>query len=72
MEALEKIDDALTKAEDVLSDVLYAEDSLERLEPCAGKLACTVLRRVVVGNGHYLSDSIGLHTPKTPSFLEHS
>ncbi|EGQ8546955.1 hypothetical protein MW374_000748 [Vibrio parahaemolyticus] len=26
MEALEKIDDALTKAEDVLSDVLYAED----------------------------------------------
>ncbi len=37
--------------------------TLERLEPCAGKLARTVLRRVVAGNGHYLSDAVGLQTP---------
>ena len=30
--------------------------AFERLEPCAGKLARTVLRRVVVGNGRHLSD----------------
>ena len=37
--------------------------ALERLEPCAGKLARTVLRRVEAGNGFHLSDSIGLQPP---------
>jgi hypothetical protein len=32
------------------------EVALKRLEPCAGKLARTVLRRVVAGNSHGLSD----------------
>ena len=41
----------------------YAGKPLKRLEPRAGKLACTVLRRVVAGNGHSLSDTIGLQTP---------
>jgi hypothetical protein len=36
--------------------------ALKRLEPCAGKLACTVLRRAVVGNDYRLSDSNGLYT----------
>ena len=31
--------------------------ALKRLEPCAGKLARTVLRRVVAGNSHGLSDN---------------
>lgn len=30
--------------------------ALKRLEPCAGKLARTVLRRAVTGNSHGLSD----------------
>ena len=32
--------------------------ALKRLEPCAGKLARTVLRRAVTGNSHGLSDAI--------------
>ncbi len=32
--------------------------ALKRLEPCAGKLASTVLRRVVAGNSHGLSDNL--------------
>ena len=32
--------------------------ALKRLEPCAGKLARTVLRRVVAGNSHGLSDNL--------------
>jgi hypothetical protein len=31
---------------------------LKRLEPCAGKLARTVFRRVVAGNSHGLSDNL--------------
>ena len=38
--------------------------ALERLEPCAMKVARTVLRRVVTGDSHGLSDSVGLQTPK--------
>jgi hypothetical protein len=37
--------------------------AFKRLEPCAGKPARTVLRRVVVGNGHCLSATTGLHYP---------
>jgi hypothetical protein len=37
--------------------------ALERLEPCAMKVARTVLRRVVTGDSHGLSDTIGLQTP---------
>ena len=39
--------------------------ALERLEPCAMKVARTVLRRVVTGDSHDLSDSVGLQTPET-------
>jgi hypothetical protein len=30
----------------------------EGLEPCAGKLASTVLRRVAISNGRHLSDKL--------------
>ena len=46
---------------------MLGQQALERLEPCAGKLARTVLRRVEAGNGFHLSDSIGLQTPNTTS-----
>jgi hypothetical protein len=36
--------------------------ALERLEPCAMKVARTVLRRVVTGDSHGLSDTIGFQT----------
>jgi len=39
--------------------------ALERLEPCAGKLARTVLRRVVVGNGRHLSDQYSFYFTHT-------
>ena len=34
--------------------------ALERLEPCAMKVARTALRRVVTGDSHDLSDTTGL------------
>ena len=34
--------------------------ALERLEPCAMKVARTVLRRVVTGDSHDLSDILAL------------
>ena len=37
------------------------------LEPCAGKPARTVLRRVVVGNGRYLSDQCSIYFTFTPT-----
>jgi hypothetical protein len=37
--------------------------ALERLEPCAMKVARTVLRRVVTGDSHDLSDTTGLQPP---------
>ena len=40
--------------------------ALKRLEPCAGKLARTVLRRVVAGNSHGLSDNL----PNIPTILD--
>jgi len=40
--------------------------AFERLEPCAGKLARTVLRRVVVGNGRHLSDQYSVYFTYTP------
>ncbi len=39
--------------------------AFERLEPCAGKLACTVLRRAVSGNRRGLSDPLPEQTPLT-------
>jgi len=41
--------------------------ALERLEPCAMKVARTVLRRVVTGDSHGLSDTIGHQTHNTAS-----
>ena len=40
------------------------EMALKRLEPCAGKLARTVLRRVAVGNSRCLSAPVSIGTPK--------
>jgi hypothetical protein len=39
--------------------------ALERLEPCAMKVARTVLRRVVTGDSHDLSDTVGLQPPNS-------
>jgi len=39
--------------------------ALERLEPCAMKVARTVLRRVVTGDSHDLSDNKGTSDSKT-------
>ncbi len=37
--------------------ILLMLGDLKRLEPCTGKFAHTVLRRVVTGNSHGLSDN---------------
>jgi hypothetical protein len=41
--------------------------ALKRLEPCAGKLARTVLRRVVAGNSHGLSDNSPIGATGVPT-----
>jgi hypothetical protein len=46
--------------------------ALERLEPCAMKVARTVLRRVVTGDSHDLSDTIGLQPHKGMKWREAS
>lgn len=39
--------------------------ALKRLEPCAGKLACTVLRGLLLSNEEWLLDTTGLQHPYT-------